>query len=219
MECKFFHTLEGSAGFAVMTYSYQFFAVADSDRSRDELRVKKLADLPSKQLYSQPSHAAHCFLHLQLVSLPPSLSPAVPFSLPPSFPPHSLPPFPPKAVSTKPSCWAVLPQSNILNVVAAVEDRLYVIDPFEATQKVIKLIVHSLHAHLHSQILIKVHTVCTFRRACVLVDMTQSIKFMLVKILPRLCLHSCMCHELLSLSRSLIQNFVLQRFCPLSSSL
>lgn len=46
MECKFFHTLEGNAGFAVMTHNFQFFVVGDSDRSRDELRVKKLADLP-----------------------------------------------------------------------------------------------------------------------------------------------------------------------------
>ena len=46
MECKFFHTMEGSAGFAVMTHCYQFFVVADSSRPRDEIRVKKLADLP-----------------------------------------------------------------------------------------------------------------------------------------------------------------------------
>ena len=46
LECKFFHTLEGSSGFAVMTNNYQFFVVGDSDRGRDELRVKKLADLP-----------------------------------------------------------------------------------------------------------------------------------------------------------------------------
>lgn len=45
-QCKFFHTVEGNAGFAVMTYNFQFFVVGDSDRSRDELRVKKLADLP-----------------------------------------------------------------------------------------------------------------------------------------------------------------------------
>ncbi|XP_064405910.1 vacuolar protein sorting-associated protein 16 homolog isoform X2 [Halichondria panicea] len=47
LECKFFHTLEGSAGFAVMTNKYQFFLVADSDRSKDDIRVKKLADIPS----------------------------------------------------------------------------------------------------------------------------------------------------------------------------
>ena len=46
MDCKFFHTMEGSAGFAVMTHCYQFFVVADSSRPRDEIRVKKLADLP-----------------------------------------------------------------------------------------------------------------------------------------------------------------------------
>ena len=50
MECKFFHTVEGNAGFAVMTYNFQFFVVGDSDRSRDELRVKKLADLPGMSL-------------------------------------------------------------------------------------------------------------------------------------------------------------------------
>lgn len=48
VECNFFHTLEGSAGFAVMTNKYQFFVVADSDRSKDEIRVKKLADIPCK---------------------------------------------------------------------------------------------------------------------------------------------------------------------------
>ncbi len=48
-ECKFFHTLEGSAGFAVMSNKYQFFVVGDSDRSSDEIRVKKLADFPSSK--------------------------------------------------------------------------------------------------------------------------------------------------------------------------
>ena len=45
-ECKFFHTLEGSAGFAIMTNKYQFFVLGDSDRFKDELRFKKMADLP-----------------------------------------------------------------------------------------------------------------------------------------------------------------------------
>lgn len=45
-ECKFFHTLEGSAGFAVMSNKYQFFVVGDSNRGKDELRFKKMADLP-----------------------------------------------------------------------------------------------------------------------------------------------------------------------------
>ena len=49
-ECKFFHTLEGSAGFAVMSNKYQFFVVGDSDRPKDEIRVKKLADLPPSEL-------------------------------------------------------------------------------------------------------------------------------------------------------------------------
>lgn len=35
-------------GFAVMTNKYQFFVVADSDRSKDDIRVKKLADIPCK---------------------------------------------------------------------------------------------------------------------------------------------------------------------------
>ena len=51
LECKFFHALSGSAGFAVMTNCYQFFVVADSSRSRDEIRVKKLPDLPCKRTY------------------------------------------------------------------------------------------------------------------------------------------------------------------------
>ena len=48
LECKFFHTMEGSAGFAVMTNCYQFFVVPDTSRPRDEIRVKKVADLPCK---------------------------------------------------------------------------------------------------------------------------------------------------------------------------
>ena len=48
MDCKFFHTIEGSGGFAVMTNCYQFFVVADTCRPRDEIRVKKVADLPCK---------------------------------------------------------------------------------------------------------------------------------------------------------------------------
>ncbi len=45
-DCKFFYTLEGSAGFAVMSNKYQFFVVGDSGRSKDDIRVKKMADLP-----------------------------------------------------------------------------------------------------------------------------------------------------------------------------
>lgn len=48
LECKFFHTLEGSAGFAVMTNSYNFFVVGDSGRPKDEIRVSKLATFPCK---------------------------------------------------------------------------------------------------------------------------------------------------------------------------
>lgn len=40
------------------------------------------------------------------------------------------------AVTTKPSCWAVLPQGNQMSVIAAVEDRLFVLDAFEAVQQV-----------------------------------------------------------------------------------
>lgn len=48
LDCKFFHTVSGSAGFAVMTYNFQFFVVSDSDRDQDSLRVKALAELPCK---------------------------------------------------------------------------------------------------------------------------------------------------------------------------
>ncbi len=39
-----------------MTNKYQFFVVGDSDRLKDEVRVKKLADIPCKlsQLYKIP---------------------------------------------------------------------------------------------------------------------------------------------------------------------
>lgn len=47
-ECKFFHTAEGNSGFAVMTNKFQFFIVSNSDRSRDDIRLKALADLPCK---------------------------------------------------------------------------------------------------------------------------------------------------------------------------
>ena len=53
LDCKFFHTLEGYSGFAVMTYEYRFFVVSDSDRDRDSLRVKAMAELPCEfNLYS-----------------------------------------------------------------------------------------------------------------------------------------------------------------------
>lgn len=51
LECKFFHTLEGSSGFAVMTNKYQFFVVADSDRPKDDIRIKQLADVPCELLF------------------------------------------------------------------------------------------------------------------------------------------------------------------------
>lgn len=47
LECKFFHTAAGSSGFAVMTYSYKFFVVGDSDRSKDDIRCNKVFDLPN----------------------------------------------------------------------------------------------------------------------------------------------------------------------------
>ena len=52
LECNFFHTLEGSAGFAVMTNSFNFFIVGDSDRPKDEIRVSKLATFPCKLITS-----------------------------------------------------------------------------------------------------------------------------------------------------------------------
>lgn len=39
------------------------------------------------------------------------------------------------ATTAKPSCWAVLPQASQFNVLAAVEDKLYILDPFEAVQQ------------------------------------------------------------------------------------
>ena len=48
-ECKFFHSLEGSAGFAVMTNKYQFFVVGNSDKPADEIRASKLADYPNSR--------------------------------------------------------------------------------------------------------------------------------------------------------------------------
>ena len=39
------------------------------------------------------------------------------------------------AATVKPSCWAVLPQGSQFNVLAAVEDKLYILDPFEAVQQ------------------------------------------------------------------------------------
>ena len=46
-ECKFFHTSEGNSGLAIMTNKFQFFVVSNSDRPKDEIRLKALADLPS----------------------------------------------------------------------------------------------------------------------------------------------------------------------------
>ena len=43
------------------------------------------------------------------------------------------------ATTVKPSCWAVLPQASQFNVLAAVEDKLYILDPFEAVQQVSSL--------------------------------------------------------------------------------
>ena len=50
------------------------------------------------------------------------------------------------ATTVKPRCWAVLPQGNQFNVLAAVDDKLYILDPFEAIQQASSLIVlfHSL---------------------------------------------------------------------------
>ena len=65
LECKFFQTLSGSAGFAVMTNCYQFFVVADSSRSRDEIRVKKLPDLPCKYTHVR----IHMYVYAQYSDL------------------------------------------------------------------------------------------------------------------------------------------------------
>ena len=63
--------MEGSAGFAVMTHCFQFFVVADISRPRDEIRVKKIADLPCKcQGYTDlcidvfPGIRVHIHVHL-----------------------------------------------------------------------------------------------------------------------------------------------------------
>lgn len=49
------------------------------------------------------------------------------------------------AVATKPSCWAVLPQGNQVSIIVAVEDSLYVLDPFEPKLQVMgKLLVDLL---------------------------------------------------------------------------
>lgn len=33
--------------------------------------------------------------------------------------------------STRPSCWTILPQGNNVSIVAAIEDRVYQVVPFE----------------------------------------------------------------------------------------
>ena len=40
------------------------------------------------------------------------------------------------ANSIRPSCWSVLPQGNSLAVVAAIEDKVYLMVPFEVVQLV-----------------------------------------------------------------------------------
>ena len=40
------------------------------------------------------------------------------------------------ATTSKPNCWAVLPQGNQVSVVVAVLDRLYHLDPYEAVPQV-----------------------------------------------------------------------------------
>ncbi|XP_019850373.1 PREDICTED: vacuolar protein sorting-associated protein 16 homolog [Amphimedon queenslandica] len=54
-QVRFFHSIEGFAGFAVMTFDYHFYVVADSDRDKDDIRVKTLAELPSGTLNTCPS--------------------------------------------------------------------------------------------------------------------------------------------------------------------
>ena len=185
MECKFFHTLEGNAGFAVMTHNFQFFVVGDSDRSRDELRVKKLADLPGIRdkivltrtiadvFIQYQAHNLFCWtilyvcverlifklnvLHHLLRVCP--LGNRMRTALAKFWPQISMtswycritftcitlcvciiqmtwvPIMLYSAAAVKPSCWSVLPQGSQFNVLAAVEDKLYILDPFEAVQQ------------------------------------------------------------------------------------
>ena len=57
-----------------MSNKYQFFVVGDSDRSKDELRVKKLADLPSSVYHNIGLLEERVFI---LCTQIPLLSPAV----------------------------------------------------------------------------------------------------------------------------------------------
>ena len=50
------------------------------------------------------------------------------------------------ASTARPSCWAVLAQGNQVSIVAAVEDRLYLLDPFEPQLQVMP----TLHPDSHS---------------------------------------------------------------------
>ena len=67
-ECKFFHTLEGSSGFAIMSNKYQFFVLGDSDRAKDDLRFKKMADFPPSEFRDRVKLLQSCTFQLSLLS-------------------------------------------------------------------------------------------------------------------------------------------------------
>ena len=51
-----------------MTYNCQFFVNADSDAGRDDLRVKKLADLPCEFIFAATVHVSRlCNNHTIIV--------------------------------------------------------------------------------------------------------------------------------------------------------
>lgn len=58
-ECKFFYTDKGLGGFAVMTYNTEFYVIVDIDRTKDEVRVKKLTPLPGQY---HCIHVHHCYV-------------------------------------------------------------------------------------------------------------------------------------------------------------
>ena len=66
----------GYSGFAVMTYEYQFFVVSDSDRDKDDIRVKAMANLPCKKTshLSLPYMCIYCIYNLYTFSVTVSLS-------------------------------------------------------------------------------------------------------------------------------------------------
>ncbi len=115
-----------------MTNKYQFFLVADSDRSKDDIRVKKLADIPCRCTYSvvycriQSHHSCIPSIHISLIRR--QVCPN----------PYFLALWYNNVASTsKPNCWAVLPVGNQVSVTVAIHDRLFVLDPYEAVLQVL----------------------------------------------------------------------------------